>query len=128
VEVRRGAPIFTTYIAMTRDAVKRGAEFVIWPESATPFMFEQDPSGRRAACARARGARADSVRQRSGGDATEPALTTRRFSCAPDGKTAAVYRKIHLVPWGEFIPMKRLLFFVSPLVDSFTDFSPGTRW
>jgi apolipoprotein N-acyltransferase len=37
-----------------------------------------------------------------------------------------VYRKIHLVPWGEFIPLKRWLFFVSPLVDSFTDFSPGT--
>jgi apolipoprotein N-acyltransferase len=30
------------------------------------------------------------------------------------------------VPWGEFIPLKRWLYFVSPLVDSFTDFSPGT--
>src|SRR5205814_9439483 len=40
--------------------------------------------------------------------------------------TTAVYRKIHLVPWGEFIPMKRFLFFLSPIVDSFTDFSPGT--
>jgi apolipoprotein N-acyltransferase len=56
----------------------------------------------------------------------EPALYNAAFLVAPDGKTAAVYRKIHLVPWGEFIPMKRLLFFVSPLVDSFTDFSPGT--
>jgi apolipoprotein N-acyltransferase len=56
----------------------------------------------------------------------EPALYNAAFLVAPDGQTAAVYRKIHLVPWGEFIPMKRLLFFVSPLVDSFTDFSPGT--
>jgi len=57
----------------------------------------------------------------------EPALYNAAFLVTPDGKTAAVYRKIHLVPWGEFIPMKRLLFFVSPLVDSFTDFSPGTE-
>jgi apolipoprotein N-acyltransferase len=41
-EARR---IFTTYIAMTRDAVRRGAEFVIWPESSTPFMFEEDAVG-----------------------------------------------------------------------------------
>ena len=41
-EARR---IFTTYIAMTRDAVRRGAEFVIWPESSTPFMFEEDEAG-----------------------------------------------------------------------------------
>jgi apolipoprotein N-acyltransferase len=36
---REARRIFTTYIAMTRDAVRRGAEFVIWPESSTPFMF-----------------------------------------------------------------------------------------
>jgi apolipoprotein N-acyltransferase len=42
LEARR---IFTTNIAMTRDAVRRGAEFVIWPESAIPFKFDRDPRG-----------------------------------------------------------------------------------
>ena len=124
-EARR---IFTTYIAMTRDAVKRGAEYVIWPESATPFMFEQDPVGQEALRALAREVRVPIL---FGSDQEvirpEPALYNAAFLVTPDGKTAAVYRKIHLVPWGEFIPLKRLLFFVSPLVDSFTDFSPGTE-
>ena len=40
--------------------------------------------------------------------------------------TAAVYRKIHLVPFGEYIPGKRLLYFVSPLVESLAEFAPGT--
>jgi apolipoprotein N-acyltransferase len=123
-EARR---IFTTYIAMTRDAVRRGAEYVIWPESATPFMFEQDPAGQETLRSLARevgvpilfGSDQEVLRP-------EPALYNAAFLVAPDGTTAAVYRKIHLVPWGEFIPLKRLLFFVSPLVDSFTDFSPGT--
>jgi apolipoprotein N-acyltransferase len=123
-EARR---IFTTYVAMTRDAVKRGAEYVIWPESATPFMFERDPVGQETLRALARevhvpilfGSDQEVIRP-------EPALYNAAFLIAPDGRTAAVYRKIHLVPWGEFIPMKRLLFFVSPLVDSFMDFSPGT--
>src|SRR5687768_4927365 len=44
-EARR---IFTTYLAMTRDAVRRGAEFVSWPESSTPFMFEEDDVGETA--------------------------------------------------------------------------------
>ena len=123
-EARR---IFTTYIAMTRDAVTRGAEYVIWPESATPFMFEQDPVGQETLRALARELRVPIL---FGSDqevpGPEPALYNAAFLVAPDGTTAAVYRKIHLVPWGEFIPLKRWLFFVSPLVDSFTDFSPGT--
>ena len=39
--------------------------------------------------------------------------------------TAAVYRKIHLVPFGEFVPMRKWFFFIRPLVDSFSDFSAG---
>ena len=119
--------IFTTYIAMTRDAVKRGAAYVIWPESATPFMFEQDAVGQATLRALAKELRVP-ILFGSDQEVTQPqpALYNAAFLVAPDGKTAAVYRKIHLVPWGEFIPMKRLLFFVSPLVDSFTDFSPGT--
>src|SRR5207237_4720491 len=56
----------------------------------------------------------------------DPLLYNAAFLVAPTGETAAVYRKIHLVPWGEFVPLKKWLFFVSPIVDSFTDFSPGT--
>ena len=55
-----------------------------------------------------------------------PRLYNAAFMLGPAGNTAAVYRKINLVPWGEFIPLKRYLYFVSPLVDSLTDFSPGT--
>ena len=36
-----------------------------------------------------------------------------------------MYQKIHLVPFGEYVPMKNLLFFAGPLVESVSDFSPG---
>jgi len=123
-EARR---IFTTYIAMTHDAVRRGAEFVIWPESSTPFMFEEDPVGQAAIRELARELHVSIL---FGSDqevhGATPALYNAAFLIGPDGTTLGVYRKIHLVPWGEFIPLKRWLYFVSPLVDSFTDFSPGT--
>ena len=47
------------------------------------------------------------------------------FQLGPDGRTAATYRKVHLVPFGEFIPLKSWLYFVSPLVDSLAEFAPG---
>jgi apolipoprotein N-acyltransferase len=32
---------------------------------------------------------------------------------------------MHLVPFGEYVPLKRLLFFAGPLVEAVSDFSPG---
>lgn len=120
--------IFTTYIAMTRDVVKRGAEYVIWPESSTPFMFEQDEVGEQQMRELAREVR---VPMLFGSDqlirGSMPRLYNAAYLLRPDGQTAAVYRKIHLVPFGEFIPMKRWLYFVSPLVESLVDFSAGTE-
>jgi apolipoprotein N-acyltransferase len=124
-EARR---IFTTYLAMTRDAVRRGAQFVIWPESSTPFMFEEDDVGETAIrdLARETGVPillgSDQVDRR--GDTIR--LFNAAFLVAPDGETTAVYHKIKLVPFGEYIPFKRLLFFVSPVVERLAEFSPGT--
>ena len=53
-------------------------------------------------------------------------LYNAAFLVTPEGETAAVYRKIHLVPFGEYIPFKNLLYFVSPLVERLADFAPGT--
>ncbi len=43
----------------------------------------------------------------------------------PDGSTGAIYRKMHLVPFGEYVPLKRVLFFVGPIVEAVSDFTPG---
>jgi len=118
--------IFTTNIAMTRDVVRRGAEFVIWPESSVPFKFERDARGEEIRAL----AREVKVPILFGSD--EEIIAPGQYSIynsgyllEPDGRTAAVYRKIHLVPFGEFVPKRRWFFFIRPLVDSFSDFSAG---
>jgi apolipoprotein N-acyltransferase len=122
-EARR---IFTTYIAMTRDAVRRGAQYVIWPESSTPFTFGEDPSGDQAVRALALEV---GVPILVGSDelvhSTPPASYNSAFQVAPDGRTAAVYRKMHLVPFGEFIPLQHWISFVAPLVKRLMPFSEG---
>ena len=125
---REARRIFTTYVAMTRDAVRRGAEFVIWPESSTPFMFEEDEAGETAVRDLAREVRVPILFGSDQVDRT--GSVTRLFNAAflvtPEGETAAIYRKIHLVPFGEYIPFKQLLYFVSPLVERLAEFAPGT--
>jgi apolipoprotein N-acyltransferase len=118
--------IFTTNIAMTRDVVRRGAQFVVWPESSIPFKFTDDPRGEEIkALARELGVPIlfgsdEEVRR-----GPEYAIYNSAYELDPAGNTAAVYRKIHLVPFGEFVPLRRWFFFIRPLVDSFTDFSAG---
>ena len=54
-----------------------------------------------------------------------PSYYNSAFLLRPDGSTAGVYRKMYLVPFGEYVPLKRLLFFVGPVVEAVADFSPG---
>ena len=129
--------IMQRYIDMTREAIGRNAQFILWPESATPLPYEQDVGARRAdPPAGARSARHDADRQRPGragadrvGRRKPPpsGLYNAAYLIQPDGSTAAVYRKIHLVPFGEYVPFSRLLFFVGPLVEAVSDFTPGTE-
>jgi apolipoprotein N-acyltransferase len=49
------------------------------------------------------------------------------FLVKPDGQVGAVYRKMHLVPFGEYVPLQRMLFFVKPIVEAVSDFVPGTE-
>lgn len=122
-EARR---IFTTYVAMSRDAVRRGADFVIWPESSTPFSFEEDVRGgvvRELA-------RETGVPILFGSDQTVGGAEPRHYNAAflldHDGRTAAVYRKIHLVPFGEYVPLADWLSFFPPLVQTLAGFAPFT--
>jgi apolipoprotein N-acyltransferase len=118
--------IFEEYLNLSQQAVEAGAQLVVWPESSTPFMLEENrrDGDRVRAMARAGG-----VSMLVGSDQIAHGQPRRYFNAAflvaNDGSTAGVYRKIHLVPFGEYVPFKRLLFFAGPLVQTVSDFSAG---
>ena len=124
----RAASIFRTYLALSREAAGAGARFLVWPESATPFFFQEDAAGADAIRRLAVETRATLL---FGSDQIEHGTPPKYYNAAflvdPGGVTRATYRKIHLVPFGEYVPFKQLLFFASPLVESVSDFSPGSE-
>ena len=124
---RMRGEILTRYLEMSRAATARGATLVVWPESSTPFYFEEDRAGAEAIRELARTTGAHLL---IGSDQVERSPEYRLYNAAfhvrPDGEAGEVYRKIHLVPFGEYVPFQQLLPFVNPLVDSVSHFSPGT--
>jgi apolipoprotein N-acyltransferase len=131
--------ITSRYISMTRQALAEGATFIIWPESSTPFYFEHDLL--RGGAIR-RLAKEGNVTLLIGSDQVEPVKAVHgnpdpqpkeryynaAFLVKPDGSIGGVYRKIHLVPFGEYVPAKRIFFFVGPIVDALSDtFDAGTE-
>ena len=117
--------IVQRYLELSRRSAAAGAELVVWPESATPFSFEAHSDGGLV-----RGlTRETGIHLLFGSTRFESYPTRRMFNAAfvlnPDGETAAIYDKIHLVPFGEYVPFRSLLFFAAPLVDTVADLTPG---
>jgi len=117
------------YERLTREAAKGGVDLVVWPESAVPFFFQDE--FRQAERIRAL-ARETNAYILFGSPAHELRDNTRTFLnsafvVAPSGETIGRGDKRHLVPFGEYVPLKRLLPFVNKLVVGIGDFSPGER-
>ena len=127
--------IMARYVDMTREAIGRNAQFILWPESATPVPYDQDPVRGEAVRRLAREAHvtllvgSDQIETVGPLDQGKPQerIYNAAYLITPDGSTAAVYRKIHLVPFGEYVPFKRVLFFIGPIVEAVSDFTPGTE-
>lgn len=117
------------YERLTREAGKNGVDLVVWPESAVPFFF-QDES--RQADRIKKLARELSTSMIIGSPAYElrngkRVFLNSAFMISPAGETIGRSDKIHLVPFGEYIPLGRFFPFISKLVVDIGDFYPGER-
>ena len=116
------------YLSLSKNAVQDGAQLLIWPESATPFYL-QDPS---PLSQRVRQFVSQSGRHLlTGSPAYEyqpkgVRYLNSSFLLSPEGNLLGRSDKVHLVPFGEYVPLSRFLPFVNKLVTGIGDFSPGS--
>jgi len=103
------------------ERLGRATDLVVWPEAATPFVFEREPVYQLQLIALANRAQAPilfgSPALRFYSD-RRPYLLNSAYLLSPDGQLLGRYDKHHLVPFGEYIPFKSsFLFFLDKLVE-----------
>jgi apolipoprotein N-acyltransferase len=104
-------------------------DLIVWPESPAPFQ-ERDPEFRAALSSLARMANAPIIAGNIGIDrTTENERGYFQFNSASfvsaQGEFVGRYDKMHLVPFGEYVPYRHLFFFARSLLNEVGLFDPG---
>jgi apolipoprotein N-acyltransferase len=105
----------------SRELIKSGAEFVVWPEFTVPIYPLQTPYFRTqfTTFSRKYAPLVAGFTDYSGGG--EVYNSVMLFE---EGEVEK-YDKVHLTPFGEYVLFRRLLFFVKKITDEIGDFTPG---
>ncbi|MCA9458623.1 MAG: apolipoprotein N-acyltransferase, partial [Nitrospira sp.] len=115
------------YASLSQEAGKN-TDLLIWPEAATPFLFEQEPDYQKQVLDIAKGTHnsllfgSPTLRFQQDG---RPYLYNSAFLVTAEGRASDRYDKRHLVPFGEYIPLRSILFFLDKLVVGIGDFKSG---
>jgi apolipoprotein N-acyltransferase len=102
---------------------------VVWPESATPFFFQSEENYRAYVAAIVKELNGShllfgspSWEKQAGGGLR---YHNSAFLINPGQDIAGRYDKLHLVPYGEYVPLARFFPFIEKMVEGIGDFSPG---
>ncbi|MBN4054455.1 apolipoprotein N-acyltransferase [Nitrospira defluvii] len=105
-------------------------DLVIWPEAALPFIFNSEAKDQKELLDLVMEEQFDllvgapTIQNDGSG---KLALFNSAYLISQNEGIGMRYDKMHLVPFGEYIPFPRLLFFLNKLVVGLSDFNPGTQ-
>jgi apolipoprotein N-acyltransferase len=123
------------YTRLTRESRSDKPDLVIWPETAVPFYFGGNAPSDQALTAYLFSFVKQNKVSLLFGSPTYEIKSNRQiigrnsaFLITADGLLAATYHKIHLVPFGEYVPLKHLLFFIEKMVQAIGDFQAGNEY
>jgi apolipoprotein N-acyltransferase len=116
------------YEMLSQSSIPFRPHLILWPETAVPFFFHENTPLSQSVYRVAQETGADIL---FGSPAYEKKGRTityynRVYLLNVDGHYT-FYDKVHLLPFGEYIPLKRFLPFVHRLVPAAGDFTPGKR-
>lgn len=95
-----------------RSKGARDVTHLIWPEAAFPFFLTREPDALAQIAALLKPSTeliTGAVRAASSANANNPQAYNSIYVIDADGSIRGVYDKVHLVPFGEYLPFQRLL-------------------
>ena len=118
------------YRQLSLEPPAKSADLIVWPETAAPFYFLADPILTQMVMEGIKRTHAYFVI----GSPSYASENRERliyhnsaYLISPQGELQGKYDKVHLVPFGEYVPLKRFLPFIHKLVAQVGDFKPGLR-
>lgn len=122
------------HIELSREPAAVAPDIIIWPETAVPYYISENPDFMRAIAGAVFGDagnadEAGSAMLITGAPRIEryahgPKVWNSLYVISPEGEALATYDKHHLVPFGEYVPLREFLG-LSRIVESAVDFSSG---
>ena len=118
------------YLRLSREAIREGAEILIWPETALTFFYEDDLEYRPRIKAMVGEAGVPLLFGSPGMDPPAlPGMEATEYNSAflldASGNEAGRYDKIHLVPFSEYTPLRWLLGGLANFMEGMGDFASG---
>ncbi|MCM8797291.1 MAG: apolipoprotein N-acyltransferase [Candidatus Omnitrophica bacterium] len=113
-EERYAESILAQYAGLTRKAAQNGLDLVVWPEAAVPGVLGEDNWVYEKVFSLAREIKTPLL---SGAVVKDKGYYFGSALLINDsGRIVGRYDKLHLVPFGEYIPLKRFLPFLEVIV------------
>ena len=101
------------YGELTRQAAAEGAELIVWPETALPYDLSYENAPRKFICELARECEVTMIVGALYYDENDD--YNALFLVEPDGTMREeFYAKRHLVPFGEYVPMREVIMTLIP--------------
>lgn len=121
---------FKKHILFTKVASLKGAKLIIWPEAAVTFYIMEDYEKYSKLLNLVK---ENKIHLFFGGDYREIQegeykYYNSAFLISYPNLFVEKYGKMHLVPFGEYVPLRKILFFINKLVEGMGDFSPGKEY
>jgi apolipoprotein N-acyltransferase len=117
------------YVRLSQKVTEQEPDLIVWPETATPFYFWADRKNTANLLQALQEIDSPLLFGSPAFRKIEEQLRfyNRAYLLNEDGMVVGFYDKIHLVPFGEYVPWKRMLFFVDKLVQAAGDFASGEQ-
>jgi len=122
--------ILDTYVRLSTSIAAEKPDLIVWPETAAPFLFLYDVEPQQQMIDLARKLNTFLL---FGSLHVTPIKGTQEYNSynsafllSPPGSILGKYDKMQLVPFGEYVPFKRLLFFVDRITTAIGEVKAGT--